>query len=181
MTSEGEPVPVMTSTIENSENEFQQVLISALQVRISELEVALEDAHKDPEFLILNRTGIDARWHRRPHDVDTVIFFDIDNIHNHNEQRGYADTDARIRTVMSQINHVWLFRWFSGDEFGLLCSALDAPGFAARVERLLQAEGMTATFGIAPIIDNNLKASMCRAAALVQAAKSKNMRGTTNR
>ena len=181
MTSDDEPIPVMKSAIEHAENSYEQVLISALQVRISELEGELEAAHKDPEFLILNRTGIDARWHHRPHNVDTVIFFDIDNIHRHNEQWGYADTDARIRAVMSRINHVWLFRWFSGDEFGLLCSALDAPGFAARVERLLQAEGMTATFGIAPIVDNNLRASMSRAAALVQAAKSRNMRGTTNR
>ena len=181
MTSENQPEPATKRAIEHAENSYEQVLISALQVRTTELEAALEAAYKDPEFLILNRTGIDARWHHRPHDVDTVIFFDIDDIHSHNEQRGYADTDARIRTVMSRINHVWLFRWFSGDEFGLLCSALDAPGFVARVGRLLQAEGMTATFGIAPIVDNDLRASMSRAAALVQEAKSKNMRGTTNR
>jgi len=181
MTYEDESKHDATGTIGHTENTYEQVLISTLQVRISELEAALEAAHQDPEFMIFNRTGIDARWHHRPHDVDTVIFFDIDNIHSHNEEWGYADTDAHIRAVMSRINHVWLFRWFSGDEFGLLCSALDAPGFAARVERLLQAEGMTATFGIAPIIDNNLRASMSRAAALVQAAKSKNMRGTTNR
>src|ERR1041385_3807282 len=159
------------------EQSYKDVLITTLQVRISELEAALQAAHMDPEFSVLTRPGIDNRWHQRPDSVDTVIFFDIDNIHDHNEHDGYETTDTRIRSVMSKINHVWLFRWFSGDEFGLLCSASDAPGFAARVERLLLAEGMTATFGIAPITDNNLKVSMAKAAELVQAAKAKNMRG----
>lgn len=162
------------------EQSYKDVLISTLQVRISELETALQHAHTDPEFSVLTRPGIDHRWHQRPAEVDTVIFFDIDNIHDHNEHLGYANTDAHIRSVMSQVNHVWLFRWFSGDEFGLLCAAADAPGFASRVERLLKAEGMSATFGIAPIIDNDLKASMSMAASLVQEAKAKGMRGTIN-
>jgi GGDEF domain-containing protein len=160
------------------EQSYKDVLISTMELRISELETALRAAHTDSDFSVLTRPGISHRWHERPDEVDTVIFFDIDNIHAHNEQSGYANTDAHIRSVMSQVNHVWLFRWFSGDEFGLLCAASDAPGFAARVERLLQAEGMTATFGIAPIIDNDLKASMAVAAALVQAAKAKGLRGT---
>ena len=154
--------------------------ISALQVRIAELEAALQTAYTDPEFAILTRSGIDHRWHQRPVNADTVIFFDVDHIHRHNEQWGYAGTDAHIRVVMSQIGHFWLFRWFSGDEFGLLCAAADAMGFAARVKRLLREEGMTATFGIAQIIDDDLKASMARAALLVQAAKAKGMRGTIN-
>lgn len=164
-----------------AENTYKDVVIAALQVRITELESALAESHKDPEFSVFTRHGIDHRWHERPPEVDTVIFFDIDNIHLHNLNSGYANTDAHIRSVMSQINHVWLFRWFSGDEFGLLCAAADATGFAARVERLLQAEGMTATFGIAPIINNDLKASMSQASALVVAAKAKGNRGTTNR
>jgi len=154
--------------------------IWALQARIAELEAALRAAHTDPQFEVLSRAGIDHRWHLRPANADAVIFFDIDDIHRHNQQWGYAGTDARIRAVMLQVGHVWLFRWFSGDEFGLLCAAPDAPGFAGRVKRLLHEEGMTATFGIAPIINNDLEASMTRAAALVQAAKAKGMRGTIN-
>jgi GGDEF domain-containing protein len=144
------------------------------------LEAALQAAHSDPQFEVLNRAGIDHRWHRRPTNADTVIFFDIDDIHHHNQRWGYTATDTRIRAVMFQVDHFWLFRWFSGDEFGLLCAARDAPGFAARVKRLLHEEGMTATFGIAPIINNDLEASMARAAALVQAAKANGMRGTIN-
>jgi len=79
---------------------------------------------------------------------------------------------------MSQISETWLFRWFSGDEFGLLCSAPDALGFAARVKRLLQQEGMSATFAIAPIVHNDLEESMARAGRLVQEAKANGMRGT---
>jgi hypothetical protein len=154
--------------------------IWALQARIAELEAALQAAHSDPQFEVLTRSGIDHRWHRRPTHADTVIFFDIDDIHHHNQLWGYAGTDAHIRAVMLQIDHFWLFRWFSGDEFGLLCAASDAPGFAARVKRLLHEEGMAATFGIAPIINNHLEASMGRAAALVQAAKARGMRGTIN-
>jgi GGDEF domain-containing protein len=158
-----------------------ETLISELQVRIAELEAALHAAHTDTEYTILTRKGIDHRWHQRPADVDTVIFFDIDGLHRHNEQWGYAETDARIRTVLTQINHFWLFRWFSGDEFGLLCAAEDANSYALRVKRLLQAQEMSATFGIVSIVDNDLKLSMAKAAALVQAAKASGMRGTINK
>ena len=150
---------------------------SALQVRVTELEAALEAAHTDAQYAILTRNGIDHRWHQRPATTDTVIFFDIDGLHHHNEEWGYAGTDTHIRAVMSQIDHVWLFRWFSGDEFGLLCAAADAQGYAERVKRLLKSEGMTATFGIAAIIDNDLETSMAGAASLVQAAKVNGMRG----
>ena len=40
-----------TGTIGHTENTYEQVLISTLQVRISELEAALEAAHQDPEFM----------------------------------------------------------------------------------------------------------------------------------
>jgi GGDEF domain-containing protein len=155
--------------------------ISALQLRVAELEAALQAAHIDTEFAILTRKGIDHRWHQRTPSADTVIFFDIDGLHRHNEIWGYAGTDARIRTVLTQINHFWLFRWFSGDEFGLLCMADDANGYALRVKRLLETQGMTATFGIVTIIDNDLKLSMAKASALVQAAKANGMRGTINK
>src|SRR4029078_4342651 len=91
MTSEDEPKHEpkhdVTGAIGHTENTYEQVLISALQVRISELEAALEAAHKDPEFMILNRTGIDARWHHRPHDVDTVIVVYIDKISSPHDER----------------------------------------------------------------------------------------------
>jgi GGDEF domain-containing protein len=155
--------------------------ISALQVRIAELEAALQAAHTDTEFTVLTRKGIDHRWHQRPTNVDTIIFFDIDGLHRHNELWGYAGTDARIRAVLTQLDHFWLFRWFSGDEFGLLCMADDANGYALRVKRLLEAEGMAATFGIVTIDDNDLKLSMTKASVLVQAAKANGMRGTINK
>jgi GGDEF domain-containing protein len=166
--------------IDETERIGKDAQILALQARIAELEAALRTAHIDPEFAILTRSGVDHRWHQRPPTADTVVFFDIDLVHSHNEQWGYAGTDARIRAVMSRIGDVWLFRWFSGDEFGLLCSHSDALGLAARVKRLLQEEGLTATFGIAPLINNDLKASIIRAATLVQAAKAKGMRSTIN-
>jgi GGDEF domain-containing protein len=163
----------------------KEAQISELQVRVEELEAALKVSHTDQQYAILTRSGMDHRWHQRParddSDTDTVIFFDIDDIHGRNEQWGYAGTDAHIRAVMSQINHTWLFRWFSGDEFGMVCAASDALGFATRVKRLLLAEGLTATFGIARITNNDLKASMAGAASLVQAAKAKGLRGTINR
>jgi GGDEF domain-containing protein len=148
-----------------------------LQTRVAELEATLEAHHIDAQFAILNRIGINQRWHRRPVDADTVIFFDIDGMHAHNEQWGYTGTDDRVRAVMSEIDHVWIFRWFSGDEFGLLCAGPDADGFAARVKRLLHKQGMTATFGIAPIIDGDLEKSMDSAASLVQGDKVNGIRG----
>lgn len=164
----------MTGKTQHKDTEVQN---AALQVRVAELEAELQDAHTDAQYAILTPFGIDHRWHERPANADTVIFFDIDDLHRHNAQWGYAGTDAHIRAVMSQIDHFWVFRWFSGDEFGLLCSSADAVGYAERVKRLLEAEGMTATFGIAAIIDNDLKKSMASATSLVLTAKANSLRG----
>jgi hypothetical protein len=152
--------------------------IAGLQARIAELEEALRAAHMDPQFAILTWAGIDARWHQRPGHADTVVFFDLDQVHCHNAHWGNAETDSRIATVMAQVGDNCIFRWFSGDEFGLVCTASDALGFATRVQELLRAQGLTGTFGIARIVDNDLKASM--AAALVQAAQAVALRGTIN-
>jgi GGDEF domain-containing protein len=168
---------VISSKMEDTERLGKDIQILDLQTRIIELEAALEAGNIDVQFAILNRAGINHRWHRRPTEVDTVIFFDLDYIHDHNERWGYDVTDNRIRAVMSQINHYWTFRWYSGDEFGLLCAASDAGGFADRVKLLLREQGMTATFGIAPIVDDDLEKSLSRAASLVQEAKAKGIRG----
>ncbi len=151
--------------------------ISTLQARVRELEAALEAAHQDPTYSILTRSGINHRWHKRPTESDTVIFFDIDGIHGHNEEWGYEGTNVRVRAVMAQVTSFWVFRWYSGDEFGVLCAASDALGFAARIKRLLEAEGLNATFGIAPIVDNDIEKSMSSAASLVQDAKLMGLRG----
>jgi GGDEF domain-containing protein len=176
-----ELMEVISGTVQLKDSETR---ILELELRIEKLEAALKAAYTDPQFAILNRSGVEQRWHERPgsddEGNDTVIFFDIDHIHHSNAKLGYEGTDAHIRSVMSQIDHVWLFRWFSGDEFGMVCTASDALGFAGRVKHLLQSEGMTATFGIARITNQDLKASMGRAASLVQAAKAKGMRGTIN-
>jgi hypothetical protein len=172
-----DPVPAAGKNVDMDDEQIDKdAQILALQARIMELEAALEVAHIDAAYAILTRAGIDHRWHRRPSAADTVIFFDIDSIRAHNEQWGYEGTDDRVRGVMAGIGSFWVFRWYSGDEFGLLCAASDSLGFAARVNRLLHEQGMTATFGIAPIVNNDLDASMSRAASLVQGAKATGMR-----
>jgi GGDEF domain-containing protein len=172
-----DPVPAAGTNVDMDDEQIDKdAQILALQARIMELEAALEVAHIDAAYAILTRAGIDHRWHRRPSAADTVIFFDIDSIRAHNEQWGYEGTDDRVRGVMAEIGSFWVFRWYSGDEFGLLCAASDSLGFAARVNRLLHEQGMTATFGIAPIVNNDLDASMSRAASLVQGAKATGMR-----
>jgi GGDEF domain-containing protein len=172
-----DPVPAAGKNVDMDDEQIDKdAQILALQARIMELEAALEVAHIDAAYAILTRAGIDHRWHRRPSAADTVIFFDIDSIRAHNEQWGYEGTDDRVRGVMAEIGSFWVFRWYSGDEFGLLCAASDSLGFAARVNRLLHEQGMTATFGIAPIVNNDLDASMSRAASLVQGAKATGMR-----
>jgi GGDEF domain-containing protein len=172
-----DPVPAAGKNVDMDDEQIDKdAQILALQARIMELEAALEVAHIDAAYAILTRAGIDHRWHRRPSAADTVIFFDIDSIRAHNEQWGYEGTDDRVRGVMAEIGSFWVFRWYSGDEFGLLCAASDSLGFAARVNRLLHEQGMTATFGIAPIVNNDLDASMSRAASLVQGAKATGVR-----
>src|SRR5688572_15067069 len=87
------PPTISSSNMDDAERLDKDIQILDLQTRVLELEAALEAGHIDVQFAILNRTGINQRWHRRPTDADTVIFFDLDYIHNHNERWGYSVTD----------------------------------------------------------------------------------------
>jgi GGDEF domain-containing protein len=111
-----EAMEAMEDTVQPIDSETR---ILELEVRVEKLEAELKAAYTDKQFAILNRPGIEQRWHERPRSgdegSDTVIFFDIDHIHSSNAKWGYEGTDAHIRSVMSQIDHILLFRWFSGD------------------------------------------------------------------
>lgn len=145
----------------------------------------LKEAHRamhalllDPTYGCYSRSGLEQRWHARQPDHDTLVFFDLDGLHDANERLGYHEVDRRIAAALKvDRTTIILGRYYSGDELVLLCSAADAPGLAQRIRAQLAVHGLSATFGITPITTPDLTSAVEPAATLVQAAKARQERG----
>ena len=149
--------------------------VEALENEVKEL--STDRVYSSPGFDVLTRSGMERRWHKRASDHDTLIFVDLDELREANSRYGYEGANQRIAAGLAVGDSTIICgRWFSGDEIVFLCNRTDAKGLAQRLQRELTAQGLAATFGIAPVSDD-LQASVTRAADLVQAAKARNERG----
>lgn len=129
---------------------------------------ALEVLHKDEEY-------------------SSLIFFDIDHMHDLNEQFGYEEVNNRIRHVLGNIRHgldgraddLVVSRWFAGDEFVILVKSGIAYGFAHRLMKDFKDVGISITCGIThSVIAGDFKSTVQPAADAVQKYKSWDLRGT---
>jgi GGDEF domain-containing protein len=128
------------------------------------------------EKLIWPNIADKARW---------VIFFDIDDMHDLNEEHGYEQVNAIIRQSLKMRETDFMAgQWFSGDEFIVIVTDEDAGRresnpieFCVRLAEIFRADGAPATFAIAPILSNNLLANVEPAHKLCQQNKRENKRG----
>lgn len=139
----------------------------------------IQALYKCPTFGCLTRQGIDTYWQKqRRHSNLSIIFLDIDYMHELNESYGYAEVDARLRRAFSIVRKDELLgRWYSGDELILLTPSSEAYNAALRLKDALHIEGIQATFGITKAEGEFLSDVVKSASALVQQAKSQNNRG----
>lgn len=152
-------------------------LVKTLETKVNQLEVEVHQAHMCPTFGIPTRRGIERRYHTRG-PANTCIMFDLDHMHDLNEQLGYVEVDQRIRRALNCAGGT-IGRWYSGDEFVAWCEVKDAQEYAERIKACLEDEGIGATFGIAPMCETLLD-SVKVAASKVQLAKIEGHRGSIN-
>ncbi|MBW4661001.1 MAG: diguanylate cyclase [Drouetiella hepatica Uher 2000/2452] len=157
----------------------------ALLIKWQQAETRIQQLTVCPSYGCLTRQGVDIEWKRR-HDrppKPSIVFFDIDGMKEANAKWGYAEVDRRISSVVSQIRSselVTLGRYFSGDEFVIICSKSEAYVTANRICKAFADQSMSATFAIAPCVSASLEECVRPAADAVQLAKLQGRRGTIN-
>ncbi|WP_196358215.1 diguanylate cyclase [Nodosilinea nodulosa] len=133
-----------------------------------------------PAYGVGTRQRLELLWARLRHGRYSVIFFDLDHIHQLNDELGYEAVDDRIRSALacfrSSRGSNSLFRWYSGDEIVVVCPTTDVEGAAVRLLQVIFDHELSATISVAPA-QFDLKASVSIAAGRVQAAKAAGIRG----
>ena len=159
------------------------VIIVGLGAWCLHLRRELDRAHVDQTFGIFTRLGGEWAWRRlsRRYALFEVVFLDLDDLHRLNEELGYAEVDRRIRSALVYREaDIMIARWYSGDEIVAVVPKGDGQGFALRLLANLQAEHLSATFGVVPAMPE-LATTVNSAMQLVNHAKAGGLRGSVCR
>ncbi|MBD2771213.1 diguanylate cyclase domain-containing protein [Iningainema tapete] len=140
---------------------------------------SIKKLYQCPTFGCLTRQGIDAYWQSiKRKDNLSLVFLDIDNMHQLNSNLGYQEVDRRLNRIFSMVRKdEALGRWYSGDELVMLINRYEAMQAANRLKTALNAEGISATFGVVKAEGEYLYDVVKKASALVQTSKNKGIRG----
>jgi diguanylate cyclase (GGDEF)-like protein len=134
-----------------------------------------------PIFQCLTREGVDRHWQRVKHNHSkySVLFLDIDFMHDANERYGWEGTNQRIAASLQEVRSSELVgRWQRGDELIILTPNHEASRTAQRIMQAFQHNGLSITVGVASCESVNLCCNVQSASALVHNAKLENRRGT---
>jgi GGDEF domain-containing protein len=134
-----------------------------------------------PEFGCFNRRGFEEmKWPEIAPTARWIVFFDVDGVHQLNEQSGtYAVFDEKMRTVIQSLRStdVIAAQWRSGDEF-LVCiretperPTQDPDGLIKRLTEELTKQGLTAVFDKQKVVSPFLRENVEPACDRVLAAK----------
>jgi GGDEF domain-containing protein len=140
----------------------------------------LQGALVDQTYGILTRLGGERRWKHLSsrYEAFEVVFLDVDDLHRMNTELGYLEVDRRLRGVLNfRQEDIAMARWYSGDEIIAIVPKGDGAGFAQRLQHNLQAQRLSATFGVVPAQPELSDAVKC-AMEIVAAAKADGRRGT---
>lgn len=127
-------------------------------------------------------------WPQISGKAQYIIFFDIDNMHELNEQHGYDGVNELINQSLAMRETDYMAgQWFSGDEFIVVITddltrlhPSNPIEFACRLAEIFKENGVPATFAVAPVISTDLYTNVAPAHHKVQEAKTNGRRGTIN-
>lgn len=153
----------------------------SLDLRITKLEELVHRLAWNDRFGCHNRQGFEyAVWPEIAASTRFLIYFDIDHLHEINEQyESYAPVDAMIKEALSVVrktDHV-AGQLNSGDEFIIAVTVTDErqdpdpEGLKARLVESFAKQGMTATFAIVPVKGWDLSENLEPAVAEVKRLK----------
>ncbi|MBM3277864.1 MAG: diguanylate cyclase [Candidatus Handelsmanbacteria bacterium] len=127
--------------------------IFGFQTEIEQLQEQIAQLSMDPVFGMWTRNAFLQFSLIMPRGLRVVVFLDLDNLHQLNEQYGYENVNQRIRAIFSIPfrRSDLVARWFSGDEIVVLFDADEE--FALRkigqLEEAARQQGMSFHFQLA--------------------------------
>jgi len=139
-------------------------------------------------FGCYTRAGLEKIiWNEISGSVQFSVFFDIDDMHELNEQHGYDGVNERIKNSLKVRSTDYVAgQWFSGDEIVVLITnnsardESDVSKFCQRLQRSFIKNGISITIGVSKISSFDLMQVVKPAFDLVQSAKKEGRRGTIN-
>lgn len=134
----------------------------------------IEKLAHDESYGCYTRQGLVlVAWPQIADKATYIIFADLDDIHRLNSELGYAEVDLRIHKALKvrSSDAMAIGRYFSGDEIVWIISDGDPQGMVNRLQEALNEQGLSATFGIAPVVSKVLHENVEPATIQVQEAK----------
>jgi len=156
----------------------------SIDLRIAKLEALNHRLAWNDKFGCYNRQGFEyMKWPEIAAETRFLIYFDIDHLHELNEQyESYAPVDTMIKDALSIVRKTDYVcgQLNSGDEFILAITETkerpapdreSAEGLEARLVEAFAKHGITATFAIVEVRSLDLSENLEPAIVEVKAAK----------
>jgi GGDEF domain-containing protein len=120
---------------------------------IGELKARVRRFAWDPAFGMYTRAALLAMSGSELRGRKSVVFLDLDRVHELNLLYGYAEVDRRIRAAFSsntRRSDMWAARWWSGDEVLLVldCGVGQVTAVVERLAHSAQEQGLSFTHAI---------------------------------
>lgn len=125
-------------------------------------------------FEILTRAGLELEWDRVKvgYPCFDVLYFDIDNLKQLNTTHSITGANRMIREAFACIRQTEIVgRWFSGDEFVVICVGSQSRRILARLEASFATQGISFTSAIGQCLSADLQASVAPLMREVERAK----------
>lgn len=145
-----------------------------------ELESQVEALSNCPIWECYTRAALTLRWNDLTQNADSIVYCDVDSMHELNKLYTHAGVDKKLRDVLKsirKIDSVIISRWLNGDELIFILKSGNPVQFINRLQALLLQEGINATFSYTFDISGDSFESINPLDIKVQNAKNKNMRG----
>ena len=152
-----------------------------------QLEELVESLAWNDEYGCYTRQGFEKlKWPEILQSAKWIVYFDIDDMRKLNDAHGHAGVNALIKKSLAVRESDFMAgQRYSGDEFIVVITDADPERresnpieLALRLAVALRENGISATFGIAPVQSDNLTLNVEPAVKLVEAAKQENRRNS---
>lgn len=123
----------------------------------------IESLSIDPIWGCFTRAAMSLRWDEFTDSAVSVVYCDIDRMHDLNTRYGHAGVDERIKRVIAQVRHgdksrksdIVVSRWLNGDELVFILKSGNAQSFCERIHADFQSVGISVTMAHSPRVTDN--------------------------
>lgn len=123
----------------------------------------IETLSHDPIWGCYTRAALELRWNEFSKNAVSVVYADIDHMHDLNSKYSHAEVDKRIKGVIEHVRHTTgkrsgdtvASRWLNGDEVVFILHSGDAQLFCERIRASFQDVGISVTMAHTPKVTDS--------------------------